>query len=52
MVGRDSIVDIATRYGMDGPRIESPVSAKNLQTGPGAHQPPAYAMGTGSVPRG
>ena len=22
-VGRDSAVDIATRYGMDGPRIES-----------------------------
>jgi hypothetical protein len=37
-VGQDSSVSIATRYGMDGPGI---------QTGPGAH-PASYTMGIGS----
>jgi hypothetical protein len=48
-VDRDSVVSIATRYGLDGPGIESrwgrdfpyPVKA-----GPGAH-PASYTVGTG-----
>ena len=51
-LGRDSSVGIATRYGLDGPEIESPVGAKfsaPVQTGPGAH-PASYTMGTGSFP--
>ena len=59
--GRDSSVDIATRYGPDGPGIESrwTVQASNpgggvrfsapFQTGPEAH-PTSYTMGTGSFP--
>jgi len=43
VVGRDSVVGIATRYGLDGPRrFSTPV-----QTDPGVH-PASYIMGTGS----
>ena len=48
---RDSSVGLATRYGLDGPGIESlgvRFSAP-VQTGPGAH-PASYRMGTGSLP--
>jgi hypothetical protein len=51
-VGRDSSVDIATGYGLDGPGIESRWGARffaHVQTGPGAH-PASYTMGTGSFP--
>jgi hypothetical protein len=43
---------IATRYGLDGPGIESWWEARFstfVQTGPGAH-PASYTMGTGSLP--
>ena len=43
-MGWDSVVDIATRYGMVGTRFSAPV-----QTGPGAH-PASYVVGTGSFP--
>jgi len=49
---RDSLVGIATRYGLDGPGIESRWGArfsKPVQTGCGAHPAP-YTMGTGSFP--
>ena len=50
--GRDSSVDIATRYGLDGPGIKSRWGARfsaPVQTGPGAY--PAYCtMGNGSFP--
>jgi hypothetical protein len=49
MVGRDSSVGIATRYGLDGTGIESRWRARfssPVQTGPGAH-PASYTMGTG-----
>jgi len=49
-VGQDSSVDITTRYGQDGPGIESRCGARfsaPVQTGPGAH-PASYTMGTGS----
>jgi hypothetical protein len=49
-VVRDSSVSIATRYGLDGPGIESRWGARfsaPVQTCPGAH-PASYAMGTGS----
>jgi len=50
--GRDSAVGIATRYGLDGPEIESRwrrgLSAP-VQTGPGAH-PTSYTLGTGFFP--
>ena len=48
--GRDSSVGIATRYGLDGPGIESRWGTKfsaSVQTGPGAH-PASCIMGTGS----
>ena len=50
-VGRDSSVGIATRYGLDGPGIESrgAIFSAPLQTGPGAN-PASYTMGTGSFP--
>ena len=44
-VGRDSSVGIATRYGLDGPRIESWCGARfsaPFRTGPGAHPSPLY----------
>jgi hypothetical protein len=50
--GRDSAVGIATRYGMDGPGIESQGRARfsaPVQTGPWAH-PPSCTMGNGSFP--
>jgi hypothetical protein len=53
-VGRDSVVGIATRYGMEGPGIESRWEARfsaPVQTGPGAHLA-SYKMGTGSLSRG
>jgi hypothetical protein len=49
-MGRDSSVGIATRYGLDGPGIESRWGqgfSAAIQTGPGAH-PATYTMGTGS----
>ena len=50
-MGRDCSVGIATRYGLDGPGIQSlrvRFSAP-VQTGPGAH-PASYTMGTRSFP--
>jgi len=51
--GRDSSVGMATRYGLDGPGIESRWGGGRfsapIQTGPGAH-PASYIMGTGSSP--
>jgi hypothetical protein len=47
---RDVSVGIATRYGLDGPGMESRWGAKfsaPVQTGPGTH-PASYTMGTGS----
>jgi hypothetical protein len=51
-LGRDSAVGIATRYGLDGPGIESRWGTRfyaPVQTGPGAH-PASYKMGTWSFP--
>jgi hypothetical protein len=51
-VGRDSSVGIATRYGLDGPVIESRWRARfsaPVQTGPPAHTA-SCRMGTGSFP--
>jgi hypothetical protein len=51
-MGRDSSVGIATRYGLDGPGIESRWGARfsaPVQTGPGAH-PASYTIGTKSFP--
>ena len=48
--GRNSAVGIATRYGLDGPGIESRWGARfsaPVQPGPGAY-PASYTMGTGS----
>ena len=48
-VGQDSSGGISTRYGLDGPGMESPMEARfsvPVQTGPGTH-PAAYTMGTG-----
>jgi len=50
--GLDIAVGIATRYGLEGPRIESQWGARfsaPVQTVPGVH-PASYAMGTGSFP--
>ena len=50
--GRDSSVGIATRYGLDGLRIESRWGARfsaPVQTGPGAY-PASCTMGTESFP--
>jgi hypothetical protein len=50
--GRDSVVGIPTRYGLEGPGIESPWGARfsaPIQTGPGAH-PASCTMGTGYFP--
>jgi hypothetical protein len=49
---RDSSVGIVTRYGLDGPGIESRWGTRfssPFQTGPGAH-PASYTMGAGSFP--
>jgi len=54
MVSRDRSVGIATRYGLDGPGIESlwgRYFPHPVQTDPGAH-PASYTMGTGSLSRG
>jgi hypothetical protein len=51
-LGPVSSVDIATRYGLDGPGIENPVGARfpaTVQTGPWTH-PAFYIMGTGFFP--
>ena len=51
-MGRDSSVGIATRYGLDGPGIESRYGANfttPVQTGPGAH-PASCTMVNGSFP--
>ena len=48
----DSLVDIATRYGLDGPGIESRWGARSftsVQTASGV-PPASYTMGTGSFP--
>jgi hypothetical protein len=50
-VDRDRAVGIATRYGLDGPGIESRWVANfsaPVQTGPGAHLV-SYTIGTGSL---
>jgi hypothetical protein len=50
--GPDSVVDIATGYGLDGAGIKSRCVATfsaPVQTGPGAH-PASCAMGTGFSP--
>ena len=52
VMGHDSSVGIATRYGLDGPGMESRWGARfsaPVQTCPGA-QPVSYTMGTGSFP--
>ena len=52
ILGRDNSVDIATRWGLDGPGIGSLWEARFfalVQTGPEAH-PASYTMGTGSFP--
>jgi hypothetical protein len=50
--GRDSLVGVATRYGMDGPVIDSlwgrDFPHPSIQTGPGAHQA-SYTVCTGSL---
>jgi hypothetical protein len=49
---RDSSVGISTRYGLEGPGIESRFGARfcaRVQTGPGAHLS-SYTLGTGSFP--
>ena len=51
LVGRDSSVGIATRYGLDGPGVESRWGARfsaSVQTCPGAH-PASYTMGRGKA---
>jgi hypothetical protein len=51
-LGRESAVGIATRYGLDGPGIESWLGSRfsaPVQTGPGAY-PASYAMDNGSFP--
>jgi len=51
-VGRVSSVGIATRYGLDGPGIESWWGARfstRVQTGPGGYLA-SYKMDTGSFP--
>jgi len=50
MLGRDSSVGIATRYGLEGPGVESRWGREfPVQTDPVAH-PTSYRMGTGSLP--
>ena len=51
---RDSSVGRATRYGLDGPGIESRFGGRfsaPVQTGPEDH-PTSCTMNTGSFPRG
>ena len=52
IVGRDSVGGIATRYGLDGPGIESRWGSRfsaPVQTGSEAHSA-SYTMSTGSFP--
>ena len=52
IMGRDSSVGIVTRYGLNGPGIESRWGARfsaPFQTGPGA-QTASCTVGTGSFP--
>jgi hypothetical protein len=52
--GRNSVVGIVTRYGLDRAGIESPwgaIFSAPVQTGPGAH-PAARTMGSASLSRG
>jgi hypothetical protein len=52
VVRRDSSVGIVTRFGLDGPGIESRWGSRYfapVQTGPGAH-PDSYAVGNVSFP--
>jgi len=52
-VGRDNLVGIALRYGLNDPSIESWRGARFsafVHTGPGAH-PASYTMGTGLFQR-
>jgi hypothetical protein len=52
VVDRVGAVGKVTRYGLDGPEIESRIGAMfcaPVQTGPGAH-PASYTVGTGSFP--
>ena len=52
LMGRDSSVGIATRYGLDGPRTESRCLSRfsaPVQICPGAN-PASYTMGNGSLP--
>jgi len=53
VVFRDSLVGIATRYGLDGPRIKSRCGGARfstpVRTDPGAHQA-SYTMGNTSFP--
>ena len=49
-MGRDSVVGMATRYGLNGPGVESWLGARfsaTVHTGPGG-QPDSYTMGIGS----
>jgi hypothetical protein len=52
-VGRDSVVGIATRFGLDGPEIEfnwgGGVIFRSRPDCPGVH-PASYTVGTGSLP--
>ena len=51
-MGRDSSVGIESRYGLDGPGIQSRWGARfsaPVHTGPGAHPVPC-TVGTGSFP--
>jgi hypothetical protein len=52
LVGRDSAVGISTRYGLDGPEIESRWEARfsaPVHSGPRAH-PASHTMGAESFP--
>ena len=52
-VGRDSVVGIVIRYGLDGPGIETRLGATvsaPAQTGSGPH-PASCTVGTGSLSR-
>jgi hypothetical protein len=51
-MGRDISFGIATRYGLDGPGIDSRWGVRfsaSAQIGPGTH-PASYTLGTGSFP--
>jgi len=55
VVGRDSTIGMATRYGLDGPGIESQWGARffaHVQTGPGAHPAGGYRVFLGGKAAG